>query len=103
MTVADRDPAATPTSDCATGCPHCTMDRILQPPSDEVLTGWSFASASALYFLTPLIMAFVGAALGRGQLEQFIGAAVGLGVGMAVTSWFATRRRATKETAWQQR
>lgn len=91
-------------------CPaHGTCDRESSPgaPSPEedegTLRGWSFAGAAAGYFLVPLVLACVGAAVGGSQLGQFIGAAAGFGSGMAVTTAVANRRRASEEAAWWQR
>ena len=95
-------PAATQGGDCVAGCPHCALGSAAEVPSTDVLRGWSLASAAALYFLVPLSMACVGAALDRGPVGQSIGAAAGLGAGMALTSWRAARRRATREAGWQQ-
>ena len=112
MTETDCDRVGGVDLEGETGCARCpahgTCDREAAAApsaggSEGALRGWSFAGAAAGYFLVPLILACVGAMAGNSQLEQFIGAAVGFGVGMAATAAVANRRRVSEEAAWWRR
>ena len=54
------------------------------------MRGRSLTVAAAICFVTPIVLAFVGAAVsGTQQADQFLGGAGGFGAGMAVAALVA--------------
>jgi len=99
-----EDCGSRPEFDCAAGCSQCPVGEASGERQEGMIKGWSFAGAAAGYFLTPLVLAFAGAALGGdSQVNQLIGATVGFGVGMGAGVGLARRRSIDEETAWLRR
>jgi hypothetical protein len=87
--------------DCAAGCSHCPVSETGGAQQEGRMQGWSFAGAAAGYFLVPLVLAFIGAAIGgESQVNQFVGATVGFGAGMGGAVVLARRGRISEEAAW---
>lgn len=107
MARTDSEPVPPRPSHCTGGCAHCAMlrPRPNPEPAAEHLEGRSFALASMGYFLVPLALTCVGATLGAaaGHVEQSMGAACGLALGMGVCALKAGRRGASEEAAWERR
>ncbi|MCP4201703.1 MAG: SoxR reducing system RseC family protein [bacterium] len=61
------------------------------------MQGPRLVAASFLYFLVPAVTALVGAAAGSDPLEQLIGGAIGLLLGMLVAITAARRYRTALE------
>jgi len=75
-------------SGCQGGsCPHCAMSDV---PTAENMTGWRLTLWSAGVFLLPLMLAFVGAIVFRGDaLVQAGGVLAGLLIGFVVSAVIA--------------
>jgi hypothetical protein len=73
--------------DCDT-CSACSLRECPEQPVsvEGPLTGWTFALASIGLFITPVLLATVGAMLGgANHTGQFLGATGGFVVGMGGT------------------
>ena len=97
---------ATTRLECTAGCAQCPVAEACaeeERQAEGLMEGRSLATASAGYFLAPLALAFAGAAAGGvSQVNQLIGAVVGLGAGMALAAMAARVGRANEERAWLQ-
>ena len=75
---------------CAVGCPQCelggTGDGEVRAVSEGHVRGRRLVLGALGVFWAPLVLAIAGAVVGGDrQVHQLIGAAAGLGIGMAVS------------------
>ena len=72
-------------SSCSGGCSRCGSAEQPKEPAGEGLAGWWLTVSAVAAFLMPLALAVAGAAMGGGsETRQFMGATIGLGVGLTI-------------------